>query len=87
MRETLNSWSRYLAGDSGIIDPEYFGDCAQDIDKTIDYIAKLEGALSKAFEAMQWNLGGEPLDTLMVGAIDEIKALGIKAKESGNNGN
>lgn len=44
-------------------------------------VEKLEHAAKKALEAMQWNLGGEPLDTLMAEAVNEIKALGIKAKE------
>jgi hypothetical protein len=38
-------------------------------------IAKLRGALEQCVEAMQWDVGGEPLPSLEVKAIENAKRV------------
>ena len=44
--------------------------------------AELVGALRKCDEAMAWDLGGEPLDTLMTDARNAARAALAKVGES-----
>ena len=48
--------------------------------RTMDEINKLRAALKQYDEAMAWELGGEPIDTLM---IDARRAAGAALKETG----
>ena len=49
--------------------------------RAMDEINKLRAALKQCDEAMAWELGGEPIDTLM---IEARRAAAAALKETGN---
>lgn len=66
MAKASDKYRNWFASDKLVSD--LMDEAADDIDERDAEIKRLREALQKCDEAMTWELGGEPLDTLMIEA-------------------
>lgn len=81
----MTTLKRYYAGDLAFQAEVYFSSSVDaELKRRDEEMAELKAILQKCDEAMSWDLGGEPLPTLMIEARAAIaKALStIKGSQS-----
>lgn len=59
--------------DAALDSVNYSGNYVSGIEKTKEENEKLKDACKKALEAMEWDVGGEPLPTLELAAMEAIR--------------